>query len=398
MFSRRPALSAAIRRVDGFTLALAALSVLGAGLALAREVNYGVGLTWDAVTYISTARNLLDGEWFVQYNNWPYWHWPPLYPLLLAGAGLGVFDPYAVAGPLNAVIFGATIYAAGCGLRGLVRNRLLLAWGGAAAALSLPLAALAAQALSEPLFILCITLSLLYSVRYFEAGQRTALIWAAVFAALALLTRYAGITLLLTMAPLLLLQRGVALGEKARRLGLYLAITLLPMALWLLRNYLDWGQVRGADAPASRGLGEIAGQHIGELSSWIFLSRPPDGLDSAGALLMAGGLIALALAAAAGGFRLYRNGGRGGDDRRRWISGYVFGSFGLVYLVFITAALASVEASPGAVRYLAPAYIPLLLAAALALDGLLAGGKPASVLKAAINRLFIKTYILKWGG
>ena len=385
-------LSSAARRVDRFALLLAALAALGAGLVLAREVNYGVGLTYDAVTYISTARNLLDGEWFVQYNNWPYWHWPPLYPLLLAGAGFGALDPYAVAGPLNAVIFGATIFAAGCCLRGRVRNRLLLAWGCAAAALSIPLATVAAQALSEPLFILCVMLSLLCSVRYFEAGRQSALLWAAVFASLAFLTRYAGVTLILTMAPLLLLQRGVALPEKARRLGLYLAISLLPMALWLLRNYLDWGQIRGAGVPASRSFWEVAGQHLGELSGWLFLTRPPGGLDWA---LTAGGLMALTLAAAAGGFSLYRNGGEGGDGRRRWISGGVFGSFGLIYLAFITAALASVEASPGAARYLAPAYIPLLLAATLALDGLLAGGKPVSVLKAAINRLCTKTYILK---
>ena len=393
----RAAIAAARRRIDGFTLALAALSVLGAGLVLAREVNYGVGLTYDAVTYISTARNLLDGEGFIQFNDWPYLHWPPLYPLLLAALSFGVLDPYAVAGPLNAVIFGLTIFAAGCVLRGRVRNGLLLMWGCTAAALSIPLAAVASSAISEPLFILCVTLSLLCSVRYFEAGRRSALIWAAAFAALALLSRYAGVTLILTIAPLLLLQRGAAVPEKARRLGLYLAVAGLPVAVWLLRNYLAYGEVRGTDAPASRSLGEVAGQHLGELSSWLFLNLPPGGLDTAGAALTAGGLLALALAAAIGGLNLYRNGRRGGDERR-WIAAGVFGGFGLVYVVFITAALASVEVSPGAARYLAPAYVPLLLAAALTLDGLAAGDKPISVLKIAVNRLFNKTYILNGGG
>ena len=387
----RAAIAAARRRVDGFTLALAALSALGAGLVLAREVNYGVGLTYDAVTYISTARNLLDGQGFIQFNDWEYLHWPPLYPLLLAALSFGVLDPYAVAGPLNAVIFGLTIFAASCVLRGRVRNELLLAWGCAAVALSIPLATVSSSAISEPLFILCVTLSLLCSVRYFEAGRPSALIWAAMFAALALLARYAGVTLILTIASLLLLQRGAAVGDKARRVTLYLLISLLPVAVWLLRNYLAYGEVRGTDAPASRSFWEVAGQHLGELSSWLFLA--PGGLDTAGAALTAGGLLALA----AVGLSLYRRDGPGGDDRR-WIAAGVFGGFGLVYVAFITAALASVEVSPGAARYLAPAYIPLLLAAALAVDGLLSGDKPISVLKIAANRLFNKTYILNWGG
>ena len=389
----RAALNAARRRVDGFTLLLAALAVLGAGLVLAREVTWGALLHWDAVVYISTARNLLDGQGFIQFNDGIYFNWPPLYPLLLAVLSFGVFDPYAVAGPLNAVIFGLTIFSAGCCLRRWVRSRLLLVWSCVAAALSIPLATVASSALSEPLFILCVTLSLLHSVRYFDEGKRQALIWAAVFAALALLSRYTGAALILTMAPLLLLQRDASVWNKARRLGLYLAVALLPVAWWLLRNYLAYGEIRGSDAPASRSLGEVTGQHIGELSSWIFLNRLPGGLDAAAIALTAGGLLALAVAVAATAFSLYRNGGRGYG-----ISVCVFGSFGLVYLVFITAALASVEVSPGAARYLAPAYIPLLLAAALALDRLLAGDNYRAVLKFAEERLCNKTYILNGGG
>ena len=387
----RAALEAARRRVDRFTLALAALSVLGSGLVLAREVNYGVGLTWDAVTYISTARNLLDGEWFRQYDHWPYGHWPPLYPLLLAAFSFGVFDPYAVAGPLNAAIFGLTIFAVGCGLRGRVRNGLLLVWGCAAAALSLPLATLASEALSEPLFILCLTLALLHSVRYFETGRPSALIWAAAFAALALLTRYPGVALLMLMPPLLLLQQGAAWPEKARRLGLYLAIALLPVGWWLLRNYLAYGYIHGPQPPPWNTPGEVLQQYLADVSGWLLLEQS---LPLWGAALTAAALIVLAGVVAAAWFKFARNAGPG-----NWMGCAVFGGFGLIYLAFLAVTqslLAGV--SPLGGRYLVPAYIPLLLAAALALDGLLAGGQRASSGRpSAAGRLFIRTSILKWG-
>ena len=397
----RPALDAvaARRRVDGFTLLLAALAVLAAGLVLAREVNYGVGLTYDAVVYISTARNLLDGQWFIVFIDVGYLYWPPLYPLLLAALSFGVFDPYAVAGPLNAIIFGLTIFAAGCCLRRWVRSRLLLVWGGVGAALSIPMAASAAQALSEPLFILCVTLSLLYSVRYFEAGRRSALLWAAVFASLAFLTRYTGITLILTMAPLLLLQRGVALPEKARRLGLYLAVAGLPQVLWLLQNYLLHGVVREAQTPGPQGWPEVSQQYLSDLAGWLLLYQPAGEWGAAAAAaLMAALVVALALAVAfALAVTLAWLRMDSGADRGRWLGCGVFGGFGLVYLAFLGITQSFlVYTEPLGGRHIVSAYVPLLLATALALDGLFAGDK--SVLKTAARRLFNRTIILKWGG
>lgn len=76
-------------RPDRLSLLIAAIAILGAMSILAREAAYGVGLIGDWATYISTARNLLAGKGFAQLNEWAYWHWPPLYPLLLAAASLG---------------------------------------------------------------------------------------------------------------------------------------------------------------------------------------------------------------------------------------------------------------------------------------------------------------------
>ena len=52
---------AAGRRPDRFTPLLAAAAALGAGLVLLRLGSYGPGMGWDAVNYITAARNLLAG-------------------------------------------------------------------------------------------------------------------------------------------------------------------------------------------------------------------------------------------------------------------------------------------------------------------------------------------------
>ena len=102
---------------DRLTLLTVAVAALGAGLVLARELTYGAWLSWHPLNYISVARNLLDGDGFVTFSGGAYTMYPPFYPLLLAAAGLGVFDPRDVAGPLNAVIFGLTVFAVGNYLR-----------------------------------------------------------------------------------------------------------------------------------------------------------------------------------------------------------------------------------------------------------------------------------------
>ena len=158
------------RRPDNFTLLLAFLGALGAALVLARQVNYGVGLTPDAVNYISVARSLLDGNGFTEFNGDSYYGWPPLYPLLLAAASFGIFDPLTVAGPLNAALFGLAVFAVGMYLRTRLASRLLLLWCCLALALAWPLLGVAYFAWSEMSFILFSILALMTAERLLRVG------------------------------------------------------------------------------------------------------------------------------------------------------------------------------------------------------------------------------------
>lgn len=113
-----------------FRLLLALSAVIGAGLVLVRQSNYGVTLKWDSTNYIVVARDVLKGNGFIKSSTGSlYTSRLPLYPMLLAAASLAMFDPHDGAGPLNTGIFGLTVFVAGRYLGERLESRFLTAWG-----------------------------------------------------------------------------------------------------------------------------------------------------------------------------------------------------------------------------------------------------------------------------
>ena len=343
-------------------LALVCFAVLGAVLVLAREVAYGMILTWDSVSYISVARNLLAGEGFTQFYGGYYRSFPPLYPALLAGASLGVFDPLAVAGPVNAALFGATVFVAGWWLCRRLESRLLALWGCAAVAVAWPLTRMASWAMSETAFILLALLALIQAEKFLEGGKRQALVAAAALTALACLTRYVGVSVVLAIALLLVFRRGAAPAEKARNLTVYAAVSLLPLCLWLWRNFLLTGTLTGDRGRVFHQLPEILDGVFHALMRSAAVGLP---LTLTIVSLLVAGL------AATWGFVQARP----HLSPRDWRSFSVFGGFALVYVAFLTLVLMLGGAAWNGFdpRYLVPIYIPLLLVATLALERLFRG-------------------------
>ena len=218
--------------LDRFVVFLALLSALGAGLVLAREVAYGAVLLWDSIYYISLARNLLAGEGFVNMSGTANAHFPPLYPLLLAGSSFGLLDPRDVAGPSNAAVFALTIFCLGLYLRRHLASRLLALCACLAVALSMPLVDMAWRALSDTLFILLATLALTRIDRFLTEGHSASLLWSAAFSALAWHSRYIGVAVPMVVGLLLVFQHGASLPQRARRSAVFSILAAAPMALW----------------------------------------------------------------------------------------------------------------------------------------------------------------------
>ena len=389
-------------RPDRFTLTLAALALLGAVLILARQVNYGMIITKDSIIYISVARHLLEGEGFVRLiNKELYVIWPPLYPLLLATASLFVFDPYAVAGPLNATIFGLTIAIAGQYLRQRIHSRFLILWACLAILLSIPLTSIAYTAMSEPLFILFVTLSLLHTDYFLHQGKRASLLWAAVFTALACLTRYIGLALIFTVLPLLLSQRNTARMVKMKHIATYTLISVSPIVLWILRNFLLSGVPTGhflvAESPTvsrffitrfstNLSLPNLLDFMLNTLSRWVFLDLPLGEFHSFAVALTGLALLALAIAL---GYILRAQQKVG--TWTNWRPFCIFGSFSLVYLISLLGSTATLI--PPNNRYLSPVYIPLLFTTVLVIDRFLRAEQQRKLLGTINDLPFIRTIV-----
>ena len=350
------------------TLLLAAAAALGAVLVLARQATYGAALHWDSINYVAVARNLLAGVGFRGYSGAVYASWPPLYPLVLAAASLDVLDPLDVAGPLNAALFGLTIFVVGQYLRRRLESRFLVVWAALVLALAWPLAGLAAYALTGPAFILLITLTLIHTDAFLAKGRLSSLVWAGVCAALAWQTRYVGAALLASVAVMVLSQRRAHPAQRVRRAAGFSLLAGAPMALWLVRNRLLAGTLTGRFGggilswPATlSGAGKA-------LRSWATFDLP---LVEWQAVALLGLLPAAALAAACG--VLIRERSRRRRMSSGWLPCYVFGGFAFTYFTVLVVSLAlgatGHDVQP---RFLAPLYVPLLVTAAFALDRVLA--------------------------
>ena len=376
-------------RPDRFTLLVAAIALLGVGLVLGREVTYGPGVGWDAVVYMSVAQSLLDGQGFAQFTGSPLTPFPPLYSLLLAAAGLGVVSPLAVAGPLNAAIFGLTIFVVGQYLKGRLQSRFLAAWGCIAVALSIPLADVSSFVLSEPLFILMATLALIQTDKFLNEGQTSSLVWAAVFCALAWQTRYIGGTVPAVVGLLLLFQRGVTLPQKARRVVGFSLIAGLPMVLWLLRNYLSAGDLPGNANPVDFTIPGILSDIGRGLWGWVYTA------DMSLAQWLALALLALAAVVILAGCVFTKGQWRELLSSQR-LTYCVFGGFGLTYVALLIAAMMLGHTWHGVhSRFLVPLYIPLLVIVVITMDRVLACA-PDLELPAKVGRLpVIGTFVGK---
>ncbi len=356
---------------DNFTLFLIALSALGVALVLAREAVWGVMLQGDSVRYIAGAQKLLAEGCYCTIGGTPYFSVPPFYSLVLAAASLGVFDPLDVAGPLNAAIFGVTIFVLGHWLRQRLHSRFPAVWACFALALSLPLVNVASWAMSDPAFMLLTTLALIRTDRFLAEGRSSSLVFAALFTALAWQTRYIGVAVPMLIGLLLLFRPGAPLLPRARHIAVFSVIAAAPMGLWMLRTYLFTGRLTVNYSPVDYPLSQALNDTVSSLRTWVDFDLSLFRLPSLE--FLPAGAVAFALAALAAAVILAVRGSirdRRNDQRRfSWRPAIIFGGFALVYLSLLVWASVQGYTHHGIYpKYVAPLYIPLLTAAAFALD------------------------------
>ena len=374
-------------RCAPFTLLIVCIAGLGTAHILVRTATYGAAVGPDSIMFLSTAMNFLAGEGWRGLSGHPMVSWPPLFPLLLAAGGWVGIDPLEAGRWINAAALGLTILVAGCWLRSNLQARWLGLTATGSIATSLPLSHWAAHFMTELLFVLLTLLGLIQLASFLHRGGRTPLWWAAVFTALAALTRYPGVVLIGVGVLLLLVRRAPPLSTRLKDAGVFGVVSSLPLAGVLVRNWVIKGSLTGPRHGSGQSLSDVLNRVADLLQEWVI---PPNALDWMGyliwratgldtpdwfgALLLAtAGLVVVLLAAAvvvSGRWAKKDGGERIGRRPLSFGLGPVlpFGVFVVGYLVFIVAIVPLVIPYGMLARFLLPVYVPLLLAAVFLLD------------------------------
>ena len=348
---------------DPFALLIVVLAGLGTAHVLVRTATYGAAVTQDSIAFLSTAINFLAGEGWRDFKGNSTVEWPPLFPLLLAALGWVGIDPLEAGRLINATAFGLTILAAGCWLRSHLQSQWLVLAATATLAASLPLSRWASHFMTDSLFVLLTLLALIQLAAFLNRRTAAPLWWAAVFTALAALTRYSGVVLIGTGVLMLL-----PLARRRQTL-VFGAISSVPLLAVLAHNWA----VTGDPTLAAGYRKEISGQSLSDSLSrvadvfrgWVIPPNAPDGLTYL--LWIAAGLVVLAAGAVV--VLAGRGLGMGGKSPSFGLGPALpFGGFAAIYLVFTVAIVPLVVPVEFPVRYLLPVYVPLLLTAVFLLD------------------------------
>ena len=216
------------------------LSILGGTVAIYSTANGPWGYS-DSVAYIVSARNLLKGIGLGYYYPsgifYVLTHYPPFYPLVLAGIGLFRVDLVAATRWLSIILFAATIFSAGsifiryssspssailaCMLIGIFPTTLTMF----------------SSSMSEPLFVFLFLLCGFSLVGYLRSDNYRWLFFSALVTGLLPLTRYIGVAIAFAAAVSILLFVPGTWKARIKKAALFGVVASLPIILWMFWVY-----------------------------------------------------------------------------------------------------------------------------------------------------------------
>ena len=339
--------------------AAVALSILGA-VALLVLSPHGVHATPDSFTYLGAADSLARGEgWTYPFGEVgaPVTLFPPLYPTLLALPELFGIGSFAWVTWQNAlllavfsVVVGATVANVTRGSVGAVAIAVVLTQ------LGTPTIVTYARIWSESLFLPLLVGVFACLDRYFARRRWGWLVGAGLLTSLAMLTRYAGLSIFATSCLLLAWWPRRGVSDRARTLALYAATALPLSGAWLIRNQLRSGTLTG-DNNLVHGLtlADVVGG-FGRIGAWFTHDPIADPTQWPFAILTVSAAVVVAVLALLSARRSTST------EKRVPPIVPVCLAFVVVHISFIAIADAfSTRAPPFNDRILGPAFVALVI-------------------------------------
>lgn len=341
------------------TAAAGAVSV-GAGVVTALVVRGGLGLGPDGVTYVSTGINLAAGRGLRGSDGAVLTMFPPGLPLLVALGDLVGASPSLTLGTVNV----CSVVAVGLLVHLLVVDRCRSAIVGlgavAVAVFGVPVLTVTRMAWSEPPFLVVVLAVLVVLDRrerfarpWMVVGALAGLVW------LAFAVKYSALALIPVVAVALALE-----PPRVRLVGSFVVAAMSAPALWMLRNHGVDGMWTGERPPSIDGVSETVRRLGFVIGGWLVPDPAPGRVKTAAYL----GLAVIVVIAA--GWSVARLGVARVGAMVRPVAPLVV--FVGVYGAYLVVTQLSTAIDPLDTRLASPLWAPLVVLAAVALDGSLA--------------------------
>jgi hypothetical protein len=352
-------------------------TLVGAVLAVSAVLYLtrgGAGAGGDSVHYLMGADNLLAGQGYARTTGDGgtdlITGFPPFYSTVLAILGFSGLPLADVARWLNSLLLGANLVL----MSTLVYRATRVSWLSVLSAGSIVLSAqileLHSWIMTEGLYIFLSLITLLALTEHLVSGRLRTLLVAAVAAALAGLTRYVGLSLVLTGSLAIILLGTAAWRARIAQAILFGSVGMAPMLGWLIRNWSAAGTAVNRDVAFHPIRPELVDQYLSAVTDWILARKI---LPWRPRVLLAAGIGTLGpVALLVRDLRAKRKGGH---------LNYLLMIYLLSYFLVLAVNSYFLDAATTASapeRYLAPAFVAAILLLVLSYWRLLADlGKPA---------------------
>lgn len=328
-------------------LLICAIGLTGILFILVGTSKYGAAISADSSHYICTARNLIEGKGFQTFRQ-PFVRWPPLFPTLLGLSSLGRFDPFDTSRYVNAICFGLTLFVSGTWLLKNIKSFPLALLGLGLIFFSKPILRISMFVWTEPVFVFLTLLFIFEMSKFLEDGKNSSLALAGTCAALGCLTRYIGVTLILTGLAVILIKQKKPFKQTLFDAFLFALISAIPAGIWLIRNYFVSGTLVGERFPSKYSFLQNIYYTLLTINTWVFTNNMPTNIGIGMLLFL---LIII--------FVLYRK--KVPDCRAHNLKIAPLKYFILIYTSFLITAASLTSFDIIYNRLLSPIYIPLIL-------------------------------------
>jgi len=353
------------------TFILSLIGALGGIFIIVSALKYGPAISTDSVAYIYAAESFIAGRGFVYFGyESPFIQWPPLFPALIGVVSALGLETSQAALYLNAVVFAMIIFFSGLWFCRNVRRYVFAVVGTFAVLLSIPVFKVAKFVWSEPLLILFSLIFFISIENYLKKESNIHLLLAAVFTALACLTRYMGVVLVFT-GLLMLLFQSKKLIRKFVDMLIFGFVSSFPLSLWAIRNYIASSTFFGARTVSNYTLIQNVKFALNTVISWFLPVQKLLVVMGRGktVLLTIIILAAVIVFVLAGVFAALRS--KHGKTPCTSLTGLLIASaYIAIYTAYLIASATSVAFDTIDNRLMAPVFVPLVLIIVVAADGI----------------------------